>query len=219
MRGLTQFDEQGNMIAPALTAQRADEFVSRFSGFANTATVSAGMPATPYTTFFPLEWERSGRLIVDATGDGRISSFYQPVFDTWTDSYATDSYDQEGFAVGTSLPGGTYGVEIGGVTPGLPTFGETRKTQITPSNGSPTDIRVDRNVVVRRWSSMSSTFNNSGQFADQSSGAGQSISQVSPTPLEVTPPISEPLRAIKISIRLDDFAAETIRQQTVIQEF
>ena len=219
MRSLIQFDEQGNSITPLLTGVIADQFVSPFSGFANTPTVTVpGAPPTVYTSFFPLQWERSGRMVIDSLNDGRLSSFYQPVYDTWSDSYATDPFDQEGLGFGTATGSG-YAVEVGLATPGVAGLEETRSTQITPSNAAPGEIVNTRNIVVRRWTSLDGSYINAGRFSDQNAGAGQSNNQSSTSPLPVTPPVSEPLRAIRISIRLNDFTAETIRQQTVIQEF
>ncbi|MCA9139473.1 MAG: hypothetical protein KDB00_22020, partial [Planctomycetales bacterium] len=217
LRGLTQFDEQGNVIAS--TIQRLGEFKSEFSGFTDANTVIAGMGVGPaYQSTFPVSWESSGRMIIRTNGDGRLSSFYQPVYDTWTNSYSTDSFDQEGRAFGTTA-GATYAVEIGGVTAGVAPMNESRSSQYTAANTTPALTTVPRNTVIRRWSSFDNSFTNSGQFADQSAGVQQTVNQGSATPITLSPPVTEPLHAIKISIRLNDIPAETIRQQTVIQEF
>ena len=73
-------------------------------------------------------------------------------------------------------------------------------------------------LAAKRWTNMGRTVVRTGEFAGESAG----INQNSPTginPYEIEPPIPQPLRALKITIRVDDFSAETIRQQTVIQEF
>jgi len=141
------------------------------------------------------------------------------VYDTWTDSYATDPFDQEGFGYGSTIAGTNYALEIGGLTPGVPPYTERRSTQVTASNTSPGPVGPQRPVVVRRWTSLDGSISNVGQFANTDAGTDQAPTQFSANPITVTPPVPEPLRAIKISIRLNDFAAETIRQQTVIQEF
>lgn len=227
MRGLFQFDESGTALTSnsyLLTSTRAAEFVSPFSGFTNSVTVNVGPPPANAITrrysFFPVSWENSGRMILrTASGNALVSSFYQPVYDTWTDSYLTDPFDQEGLGYGTTVGGYPYALEIGGVTPSVPPYTETRSTQATASNATPSPVGLGRNVVVRRWTSLDGGFNNAGQFSNQDAGGDQSVFQYSPSPFQVTPPVPEPLRAIKISIRLNDFGAETIRQQTVIQEF
>lgn len=221
MRGLLQFDESGGGLAVA--SNRLDQLSSGFSGLNNsppTVILNTGTPPGRNSAF-PVSWEQSGRMIIRSIGDGRLSSFYQPVYDTWTNGYRTDAYDQEGWGVGlvTGVPNFPYAVEVAGVTPGINIFNETRSSQFTSSNGSPANASQGRNVVIRRWTSLDGSFANTGQFADQDAGTDQAVSQVSATPIQITAPIPEPLRAIKIGIRLNDFKAETIRQQTVIQEF
>lgn len=217
LRGLTQFDEQGNIVGS--NANRLGEFKSEFSGFTDAITVITGMAAgTPYQSTFPVSWESSGRMIVRTNGDGRLSSFYQPVYDTWTNSYATDSFDQEGLAYGTTA-GAPYAVEIAGVSAGVPAMNEHRFSQYTAANTTPALTSQPRQTVIRRWTSLDSSFTNAGQFADTSAGVQQTVNQGSVTPIPLQPPVPEPLHAIKISIRLNDLPAETIRQQTVIQEF
>lgn len=223
MRGLFQFDETGADISPGFMTQRVEEFISPFSGFDNAVSVNIGGPpataAASRRSFFPVSWENSGRFIVRSIADGRLSSFYQPVYDTWTNSYGIDSFDQEGAGFGSTVAGFTYALEVGGITPGIPAYSETRSTQATPSNATPGPVSAQRNIVTRRWTSLDGSFSNVGQFSGQSAGADQTVFQNSLSPISTTPPIAAPLRAIKISIRLNDFAAETIRQQTVIQEF
>lgn len=228
MRGLFQFDESGGDITPFLrndptAAPQALELMSDFSGFSADPNVYSGATASTLTdrfSYFPTSWENSGRIVL-RTGSGSplVSSFYQPVYDTWTDAYGNDPFDQEGLGFGSTIAGTNYALEIGGLTSGVPPYNETRSTQVTGANGSPSPVSRQRNVVVRRWTSMDGGFSNSGQFANTGAGGDQAPTQYSANPINVTPPVPEPLRAIKISIRLNDFAAETIRQQTVIQEF
>lgn len=221
MGGLIQFDESGNVISPAINTARSREFLSNFSGFAaDTETVIEGLGTGPaYRSTFPVSWEASGRLIVRTnSGSGLVSSFFQPVYDTWTNSYDTDAFDQEGGGFGSTVVP-NYAVEIAGVTTTTPPFIERRSSQFTTANNSPAVTSAPRNSVIRRWTSFSTSFGNTGQFSDQSAGNQQTVNQGSTTVIPVSPPVPEPLRAIKISIRLNDLSAETIRQQTVIQEF
>lgn len=221
MGGLTQFNEQGNDISPALNSPRSLEFKSDFSGYAaETITVIEGLgTGASHRSTFPVAWEASGRMIVRTpTGSPLVSSFYQPVYDTWTNSYDTDSFDQEGSGIG-SLVAPTFAVEIAGVTAGVPALFERRSSQYTTANNSPAVTALPRNSVVRRWTSFSTSFSNTGQFVDQNAGTQQTVNQGATTPIPTSAPVPAPLRAIKISIRLNDLAAETIRQQTVIQEF
>ncbi|MCO8123649.1 hypothetical protein NHH03_18025 [Stieleria sp. TO1_6] len=217
MRGLFQFDESGGQINTP--AARLEDFSSSFSGLnGSSPTVVLQPSGATRNSMFPISWEQSGRMIVRTIGDGRLSSYYQPVYDTWTDSYSTDSFDQEGLGVGSGTPFG-YAIEVAGVTTGIGALNETRSTQANPSNTTPGNHSDPRNVVIRRWTSLDGSLGISGEFAGESAGSSQIVPQGSDTPIQITPPVPEKLRAIKISIRLNDFAAETIRQQTVIQEF
>ena len=149
-----------------------------------------------------------------------ISSFYQPVYDTWTDGYETDAFDQEG------INGATYtrepvitGAVIGTYVVGM--YTERRVPQSNAATGPQTANMRSQAVLqlsYRRWTSAHSSFNTGGEFAGQSSGTIQTV-PLSATPFKIEPPISQPLKGLKITSRVDDFAAETIRQQTVIQEF
>ncbi len=225
MRGLVQFDEAGNEIArpptPTTVFSRYEDFASPYSGFEynGSPSVRFGPGPTAYYSFFPKSWEQSGRFIISsAGGSNTVSSFYQPVYDTWTDGYGSDGMDQEGrfsaaqFGV---VPTYQYAFAVAGATTGVPGFQESRVAQNNPGTVS----NLQRPVSVRRWSSFDGAVGNQGEFVDQNAGNEQIPENLSTTPIELSPPIRDPLRAIKISIRINDFAAETIRQQTVIQEF
>ncbi|MCC9601486.1 hypothetical protein LOC67_13095 [Stieleria sp. JC731] len=227
MRGLFQFDQTGSDISPVIlpttpaasTTNHVEEFVSPFSGFsADRITIDAPTPFGSQQSTFPVSWENSGRMVVrTAAATTHVSSFYQPVYDTWTDSYASDPFDQEGVAIGTTVTGFNYAVEVGGFN--ATAYTERRRTQANPSNGSPADNVTPRYVVQRRWSSLDGAYANPGQFFAQDAGKNQTINQRSADPIGITAPVPQPLRALKVSIRLNDLSAETIRQQTVIQEF
>ncbi len=216
MRGLFQFDQAGGDITPLFNSVRATEFVSPFSGFSGDRETVDTTSVTVRSTF-PVPWENSGRFVTRTpAGSGVVSSFYQPVYDTWTDGYASDPFDQEGVAFGSTTTF-DYAVEVGGVNG--PAYIERRSTQLTTANPAPGVNASSRQVVRRRWSPMDGTFANFGQFEGQNAGQSQTIDQGSSDPIQITPPVPAPLRAIKVSIRLNDLSAETIRQQTVIQEF
>lgn len=57
----------------------------------------------PWTTLSPIK--RSGKL-VHSNNSGAIV-FFQPTFDTWTDIYESDGFDQTSSLAGTVLPAGT----------------------------------------------------------------------------------------------------------------
>lgn len=225
MRGLVQFDESGNVIAqpptPTAVNSRYEDFASPYSGFeySGSPSVRYGSPPTAYYSFFPKSWEQSGRFIVSSSGGSNtLSSFYQPVYDTWTDGYAADGMDQEGrFAAAQFgvVPTFQFAFAVAGATPGVPGYLESRVAQ----DNSGTVSNLQRPVSVRRWSSFDGSIGNQGEFTDQNAGNEQIPENLSTTPIELSPPIRDPLRAIKISIRINDVGAETIRQQTVIQEF
>jgi hypothetical protein len=231
MRGLVQFDESGTVIAQppvnqASIVQRHRDFASPFSGFDVTSNVgvTTGSIANITTlnpgSLFPTSWEQSGRFIVSQPGGlSSLSSFYQPVYDTWTDSYSTDPYDQEGALYGAFLnsngiAGSEFGIEVGGVN-SVPFYTEQRVAQ----DNSSTVSSAGRAVAIRRWTSADGGQANQGAFSDQNAGKGGIPANASDTPIRVTPPVPEPLRALKVSIRVFDVEASTIRQQTVIQEF
>ncbi|KAA5540691.1 hypothetical protein FYK55_20075 [Roseiconus nitratireducens] len=213
MRGLAQFDESGTL----LTTPNLGLFCSGFSGLlpSGVATVNYGTTPTPLASQFQSSWEQSGRMIVSSSGGlSTVSSFYQPVYDTWTDTYTKDVFDQEGSYYG-SFAGNPFAFEVGGYSSGVPGYTERRVAQ----NNSGTVSSVPRPVSIRRWSSFDGAISNEGEFVDQNAGSEQTPNNLSTVPIGLTPPIRDPLRAIKISIRVNDVDADTIRQQTVIQDF
>ena len=213
MRGLFQFD------LGTTTVLRQDNllvFSSPFSGVQRRQMT----PGIQTNIAFPDSWLNSGRFILrTGTGSPVISSFYQATYDTWTDGYATDQFDQEGLA---SVSPFSYTREpIGGSGAIAGSFTERRVPQdnsaTTPQTANLLSSPVQTLPSVR-WTSLPSSFTRTGSFSGESAGVIQTA-PTSPQPFEVTAPIPQPLKAIKITIRVDDFSAETIRQQTVIQEF
>ncbi len=153
------------------------------------------MTGAPTVFNFPNSWERSGRFVISrSSGANTVSSFYQPVFDTWTDSYGKDEFDQEG----ASLP-----------TP-MPPFGTF--------SGSYTEQGVARSAQYRQWSNQPGVSTETG-FAGQDAGASVGSITTSTTPIAATAPIEEKLRALKVTIRVFDQTAGQMRQQTMIQDF
>ncbi|MEM6469149.1 MAG: hypothetical protein AAF802_06235 [Planctomycetota bacterium] len=212
MGGLIQYDESGNGVPDSNIAF----FVSEFSGIQNGTTSRAvvGATVTDYASTYPASWEQSGRFVLkNAAGHPAISSFYQPVFDTWTDSYATDPFDQEGEYL-TAIAN-NYGMLIGGISASTAAFNDFRTAQNNPASSL---APQNRNVVAKFWSQFQSV-GQQGEFSGTNAGQSSLPTTPSANPIEITPPVPQPLRAIKISIRLNDFGAETIRQQTVVQEF
>ncbi|MEL6109079.1 MAG: hypothetical protein AAFU85_23990 [Planctomycetota bacterium] len=217
MRGIVQFDESGALIPAA----NASEFDSSFSGYTdNTTALLQTTPTiiTAQSTFQP-SWENSGRFVMSATtGSNTVSSFFQPVYDTWTDAYGLDAFDQEGLGFGF-ISASSFAVEVGGDTAAA--FRESRFRQNqAPSASTPFNPFVSsRQVIVRRWSSAAGQLANEGTFEGQTAGLEQLTQPNSENPIRIEAPIPEPLQAIKITIRVNDLPAATIRQQTVIQEF
>ncbi|OYP32179.1 prepilin-type N-terminal cleavage/methylation domain-containing protein [Rhodopirellula sp. MGV] len=206
MQGLIQFST-GNTAA--LSLDNLGQFESPFSGVQIRTPMPAFVP-------FPDTWQSSGRFILNSSGAAVISSFYQPVYDTWTDSYSSDLFDQEGFVgIGsfTQEP-----LNAGGAIAGA--FTERRVPQMNVSQQPSTaNMASSSNVLAsRRWTTQSSSVLRTGDFDAVAEGR-HTLSPTSSHPFDLDPPISVPLRAIQVTIRLNDFSAETIRQQTVIQEF
>ena len=222
--GLIHFDEMGNVIAEPVAGgpARYVEMASEYSGFSATTTsvFGTGAGAIANFSFFPASWEQSGRLILTrTTGASTMSSFFQPVYDTWTDGYDIDVFDQEGLGFGTvdAFVGvdDTYGLEVGARTPGVSGYLVSRTAQ---NNGSTVATRT-RAMIYRRWTSFTGAIANEGNFAGQDAGRAQTTGTPSDTPISVSPPVNDKLRAIKVSIRVNDVSAGTIRQQSVLQEF
>ena len=156
-------------------------------------------PTNPTIYNFPTSWERNGRFIISRNpGVNTVSSFYQPVFDTWTDSYGKDEFDQEGAS--TPVPPFQFGA--------LPAQYEEH------FNGT----RVARNVQYRQWSNLPGVSTDAG-FAGQDAGNAVGALTGSSTPIPATAPVQERIRALKITIRVFDQSAGQIRQQTVIEDF
>ena len=223
MRGLVQFDlGNGNQIA-ASTARLA-EMDSPFSGLQLPLRQYPPLTGTVYVPA-PQGWIDSGRFVLSrGTGSPIISSFYQPTYDTWTDGYSTDVFDQEGLV--------TAGVQsftrepLDGLVPPNPAGGFLFQRVPQDNSNSPT-VPTTTGVVgssilelsYRRWTTVNPGIaSNQGDFAGTTAGVVQTAA-TDTSPFNVAPPIDQPLRAIQISIRVNDFQAETIRQQTVIQEF
>ncbi|QEF99441.1 hypothetical protein Mal15_35060 [Stieleria maiorica] len=209
MRGLFHRDiVNGN----PLMLENIDAFESPFSGI-QLPTVTVGAQ-----TFVPFSdaYQDSGRFLLRRGGSQSVSSFYQPIYDTWTDSYATDAFDQEG------INGGSYTREpLSGTGTVSGSYAERRVPQANAAAGPQSanmQIQGVLGLSYRRWTSAHSSVNNGGEFAAQSAGIIQNA-PTSTTPFKIEAPIPQPLQALKITIRVDDFSAETIRQQTVIQEF
>ena len=168
---------------------------------------------------FPDSYEDSGRFILRRGGGSPvISSFYQPVYDTWTDGYANDPFDQEG---ANPSSGNFVREPLNGSVVVVGSYTERR----VPQNNGATSPQTSNMAAVpvsqlsyRRWTSIPRSVSNTGKFAAQSAGTLQNA-PASTTAFDISPPIPEPLRAIKVTIRVNDFKAETIRQQTVVQEF
>ncbi|MEO1527888.1 MAG: hypothetical protein AAFX06_20850 [Planctomycetota bacterium] len=222
MRGLIQFHEDGAVICnvPTIGAANESAFDSPFSGFTpdGTALDTTGTPPPLRSTFQP-SWERSGRFVVaTAAGSNAISSFFQPVYDTWTDGYLADGFDQEGEGLdglnAATSTANSFDVDIAGVTTGT-SYTERRVAQ----NNGTTVVAAGRPVVLRRWTAFDGAFASEGRFVGQTAGDSQIIEPESANPIELSPPITQPLQAIKITIRVNDLPAATVRQQTVVQEF
>ncbi len=177
---------------------RVREMVSVFSG------VEVFPPTGAPTAFnFPNSWERSGRFVLSrGGGQSTVSSFYQPVFDTWTDSYGNDEFDQEG----ASLPMPT--------TPPPPAFGAFTGSYDERANGR----AQSRTVQYRQWSNQAGESTETG-FAGQDAGSSFGAIVTSTTPIPASAPIEERLRALKITIRVFDQTAGQLRQQTLIEDF
>ena len=78
------------------------------------------------------------------------------------------------------------------------------------------DFGLNLSAVI--WNNQLPSVGNPGRF--EGSGAGVlPVNGVSTKPFNPPPPIAQPLRALKITIRVNDFGENAIRQQTVIQEF
>ena len=219
MRGLVQFDESGALIPAA----NSNAFVSSFSGYTddNTALLQTMPTVIQAQSTFQTSWENSGRFIVSsASGSPTVSSFFQPVYDTWTDGYSSDGFDQEGLGYGL-VASANFAVEVGGWTSGTPAFRESRFRQNQAPNASNpfNPFSSSRQVVIRRWTSSTGSLSNEGQFEGQGAGTEELIQPTSTIPIPLEAPIPEPLQAIKITIRINDIPAATIRQQTVVQEF
>jgi hypothetical protein len=177
---------------------RVREMVSVYSG------VEVFPPTGTPTAFnFPNSWERSGRFVLSrGSGQNTVSSFYQPVFDTWTDSYGRDEFDQEG----ASLPTPTI--------PPPPQFGAFTGTYDERANGG----AQSRTVQYRQWSNQAGV-STEGGFAGQDAGSSFGTIVTSSTPIPASAPIEEKLRALKITIRVFDQTAGQLRQQTLIEDF
>jgi hypothetical protein len=212
MRGLYQTDiATGNL----LTSIYLSAFESPYSGVQLPTQIFGGQTYVPY----PDSWVNSGRFVLrQAGGSPIISSFYQPVYDTWTNGYSNDAFDQEGLvSLGsyTQEPLDASGNNIIG------SYTERRVPQSNAATAPGTANMLLRPVLqlsARRWTSLGNSIARTGGFAGESSGINQR-DPTGPDPFETEPPIRERLKALKISIRVDDFGSETIRQQTVIQEF
>ena len=203
MGGFIQFDSGGNLVSTVNQAW----FLSNFSGFGGGRVTSVTNSANAtYQSTFPVTWENSGRFIVPTVSAG-VEPFYQPVYDTWTDSYTTDAFDQEGRQGSSS----TYVVPVR-------TYVESR---VAPDNGG-TVQSANRSVVTRRWTSNRLPFldlNNELNFVENLLRSEQITFTESFAPIVTTAPIPDPLQAVQITIRLNDLKKNAIRQQTVIQEF
>ena len=257
---------------------------------------------------YPKSMQQSGRLLIRQNSQfDLVSSFYQPVFDSWTDTYYNDDFDQEGFlgtmfrqgppippslnitltnprppnqtgsysVVGPAPPwwnndplnpddpppndgvwppkvqqfanwpdGDTWPIDPMWTVPNMNLgWPDDKKTRahgwdytvlenygISDGrlvwNGIPTmtfrltrggtnTLQEDIPTSYMNWSNMIPK-----QQSNLPNGAlqGGYVPRGS-TPINVVPPIKEPLRAIQIQLRLIDSATGQMRQQTMIEEF
>ena len=269
-----------------------------FTPYAGTTAISGGGLG------FPPSMQQSGRLLIRQNSQfNLVNSFYQSVYDSWTNSYLNDNFDQEGFLgtmffQGPPIPPspnitlqnprppnqqGSYSV-IGapppwwnndplnpGTTPdgvwppkvqqfvnwpngdqwppiwpftqqGWPANKKTqahgwRHTErenygISDGrrvwNGTPTmNFRLSRGssntlqetipVSYMSWSNMIPK-NQSNSLGSIGGLVGGYVDR-GPNPIDVRPPIEQPLRAIQIQLRLLDPATGQMRQQTIVEEF
>ncbi|QDT60245.1 hypothetical protein SV7mr_27650 [Stieleria bergensis] len=171
---------------------------------------------------YPEKWMDSGRFIFrGGSGSATLSSFMQPVYDTWTNSYQSDDFNQEGWDAAQNL------FVRGPLTAGGPPFilsGVYQQRRVAQNNAAtaPSKTVVDSDFALNLsaviWGNQLPSIGNTGRFEGSSAGV-LPVNGVSTKPFVPPAPIEEPLRALKITIRVNDFGENAIRQQTVIQEF
>lgn len=196
------------------------------SNYANMGLLSpdfVGGNAQPLGTLlgFPRSLQQSGRFVIQRGGAAPlvVSSFYQAVFDTWTQSYLDDGFDQEGLSEATWVWPGTGN----GTGPPIYPPGQIVSAQKEYS-AFPTNYTTERlanetlttPVSAISWSNMGQV--DFGAFEDNGSLDGGRLAS-GPNRIDSRPPIEAPLQGIQIQLRLIDPATGQIRQQTIVEKF
>lgn len=208
IRGL--FHDDGGGSVAQVPQYRLEDFASPFSGLEL---------APDGTARFPKTWQQSGRFILSrGGGQSTVSSFFQPIYDTWTTAFAEDKFDQEGRS--TPFSGGGLTFSYGTVRGRFPfNVLEPFTPPIIPPAPSYT---FDPLVSYRNWSRFPGKSLSEGSFNGQWAGSqNDTFSEIQPSnnPIPVTPPIPEPLQAIQVTLRVFDISAGQIRQQSIIEDF
>tara|TARA_R110002072_G_scaffold11215_4_gene51113 strand:- start:14782 stop:17157 length:2376 start_codon:yes stop_codon:yes gene_type:complete len=208
----TYFDasRNGNTVAPS--ASRTLDLVTPFSGI-----MIARGGAAPTDWLFPEPFLLSGRMV--PSRNPLRAAFYQSTYDTWSNHYATDSYDQEGQDnTLTAVTGLNY----------RPTH-QIRFSNYRTALLGGSSVRNDR-LAERVWSE-SQLISTYQPFAaapykryTHSSGTSTTMRTDSnfldaDAPLHVTAPFPDPLEALSISVRVYDSTAGQLRQQTIVEYF
>ncbi|TWU07650.1 PulJ/GspJ family protein [Stieleria varia] len=206
MRGLRHYN--GTTYRPIPPARR-NQLASPFSGIEVEPT--AGTDGV----IFPKSWQQSGRFVLSFGASDTLSSFYQPTYDTWTNAFDRDAFDQEGI----STPSG--GFPFGAVNGSIRENG--LQPLLLPNNPAAPSNTITTPVSYRQWSLIQGGLANEGEFVGQDSGlqtmGGLATLAPSTLPIRAVAPVQAKLKALQVTIRLFDVSAEQIRQQTVVEDF
>lgn len=196
----------GNTVTP--NAARTLDLVTPYSGI----EVAAG-GAAPSDWLFPESFLMSGRAV--PSRNALRSAFFQSTFDTWSNHYARDSYDQEGqdITIGGSLGlsyRSLYGPYRTSILSGSSTRTEPLASRAWTSNLLRSNYQPFAAVPYHEYR---------GPSVTSPTLRTDTTSVLSDSPLHVTAPFPNPLEALSISVRVYDSTAGQLRQQTIVEYF
>ncbi|WDQ16564.1 hypothetical protein [Rhodopirellula sp. P2] len=196
----------GNSVTP--NAARTLDLVTPYSGI----EVAAGGSA-PSDWLFPESFLMSGRAVTGRTT--LRAAFFQSTFDTWSNHYARDTYDQEGqdITLGGAL-GLAYQMSYGPYRTSLQNGGSVRGEPLASRAWTSTTLRSN----YRPFASVPYVEYRGGSVTSPTLRT-DTTSVVSDSPLDVSAPFADPLEALSISIRVYNPSAGQLRQQTIVEYF